>query len=42
MHGRKSHRSNDVSCHLGHLAGTARAGAAGMESGENSSQARRG
>lgn len=29
MHGRESHRSDDVSCHLGHLAGTARNGAAG-------------
>lgn len=42
MHGRKSHRSDDVSCHLGHLAGTARAGAAHKESEEeNSSQVRR-
>lgn len=41
MHGRKSHRSDDVSCRLGHLAATV--GAAGEESKEeNSSQARRG
>lgn len=41
MHGRESHRSDDVSCHLGHLAGTARNGAAG-EKGKRRTVARPG